>query len=72
MILSKIHEYSPSSELADIPIGGFFRTDGKVYILLYRDPWVARFTRFTWFDLFVANTCDRLVPWLEKFKRKTK
>lgn len=70
MILTPIYEHSPSSELADIGIGEFFKSEGKVYVLLYRDPWVARYTRFTRFDLWISVLGDKIVSWLDRGKKK--
>jgi hypothetical protein len=61
------HPYTPSSDLADIPLGGIFHhVNGKSYMLIARDPWKATTIRYTRWDEFIF----RLGVWIrDRFKR---
>jgi hypothetical protein len=49
------HEYTPSIDLADVPLGGIFNhANGKQFMLIDRDPWKAVVIRYTWLDRFIV------------------
>lgn len=65
-----VYDFTPSYALADIEIGGFFRSeDGKVYRLLARDPWKAQVERYYWFSYLLDRLKQRVRIKLQSVER---
>lgn len=50
----------PSQVVCDLELHQLFLVDGKVYILLDRDPWTATIARWFWYDKYIVKATNWL------------
>ncbi len=51
-----------SQVVCEYNIGQIFDVEGKLYILIDRDPWMATLARIYWYDRYIVKFRD----WLSK------